>query len=91
MQVQLGLRGVSINALQINKRVIRCTALMCACVHGFFAWVHVCSCPCVVKRPLSFSMMERTEKEKGCEKGGVDCGTQNLQSTALIGHFPKDF
>lgn len=77
MQVLLGLRGVSINALQINKRVIRCTAFMCACVHVFFAWVHVYACPRVLKRPLTFSVMERTEREKGCEKTVTDCGVED--------------
>lgn len=77
MQVLLGLRGVSINALQINKRVIRCTASMCACVHVFFAWVQVYACPRVLKRPLTFSVMERTEREKGCEKTVADCGVED--------------
>lgn len=68
MQVLLGLRGVSINALQINK---------CACVHVFFAWVQVYACPRVLKRPLTFSVMERTEREKGCEKTVADCGVED--------------
>ncbi len=65
---------------------------MCACVHVFFACVHVCVVGlCVVKRPLSLSVMERTEREKGCENAVADCGVEDPQSMALIGYLPKDF
>lgn len=61
---------------------------VCACV---FAWVHVYACPCVVRGPLSLSVMEGTEKERGYEKAETDCGVEDPQCTALIGYLPKDF
>lgn len=41
MQVELGFRGVSINTLQIVKRVIRCSAFVCVCVFLFHVYVYM--------------------------------------------------
>lgn len=62
MQVELGLRGVSINTLQIVKRGVRCSAFVCVCVCVFISRVRVHACK---KSPLSLSVMEGLETENG--------------------------
>ena len=52
---------------------------VCVCVHVSFACVHVHVLPCVVKRPPSLSVVEKTEREKGYEKAVADCDVNFLK------------
>lgn len=58
--------------------------VMCACVHVY-------ACPCVVKRPLSLRVMERTERENGCEKAAVDYGVDDPSERSYDWMFVQGF
>lgn len=77
MQVELGLRGVSINTLQIVKRVIRCSAFVCV-LFPVSVYMHV-------KKP---PVAHRDGGTGGCERTMVgDPGSLPLIGGGLlIGH-----
>lgn len=86
MQVELGLRGVSINTLQIVKRVITCSAFMfaracvwvCVCARAHMCFFHVFVCMNVKKTTVAQREAEKgLGRSRGVEKPGSIAGWMN--------------